>query len=76
MSAMIERVARAVADAFMEDYDEAPNLYDAMAEAAIAAMREFKMVVRHDGEVVHELRGAPDDIWKAMIDAALDKAAA
>lgn len=37
---MVERVARAIADAFMEDYEEATNLYDAMAEAAILAMAQ------------------------------------
>lgn len=37
---MRERVARAIADANMEDFDELPELHLAMADAAIKAMRE------------------------------------
>lgn len=44
------------------------------ASAAIAAMRECELVVRDDeGHVVHELRGAPNDIWQHMITAALSQ---
>lgn len=44
-----------------------------LAKAALEALREFKLVFRcpHDGGVVHELRGAPEDIWQAMIDQAI-----
>jgi hypothetical protein len=43
-----------------------------IARAAVRAMRSFNLVYRHDGEVVHELRGAPNDIWRAMLDGALN----
>jgi len=43
----------------------------AAARAAIQALRDQTCVYRHGGEVIHELRGAPDDIWKALLDAAL-----
>jgi hypothetical protein len=34
------RIARAIAEANMEDFEDAPNLHLAMADAALAAMRE------------------------------------
>ena len=34
-------------------------------------MRSQTLVYRDNGHVVHEMRGAPDDIWKALLDAAL-----
>jgi hypothetical protein len=70
MTEMIERVARAIADAFMEDYSEAPNLYDEMAEAAIAAMREPTEAMIEAGRWPAEDDG-PAACWQAMIGAAL-----
>jgi hypothetical protein len=81
MSEMIERVAAAMWVA-RGDYPKTateikmiwpavrPEL-EAMARAAIEAMRDMTPVVRENGEVVHELRGAPADIWSTMMDAAL-----
>jgi len=41
------------------------------ARAVIRAMAEMVPIVRdHEGMAVHELRGAPADIWRVMIDAA------
>ena len=37
---MIERVARAIAEANMEDFEETPHLHEALAIAAIEAMGE------------------------------------
>jgi hypothetical protein len=80
---MVERAARA---AFFNDLDpfdqpKAAELWDMWhgpreqclkhARAAIEAMRAETCVFRQNGEVVHELRGAPDDIWKTLLDAAL-----
>lgn len=45
--------------------------YLAAARAAIEAMRSQTLVYRDNGHVVHEMRGAPDDIWKTLLDAAL-----
>jgi hypothetical protein len=69
---MIERVARAIADANMEDYGELKELHDALARAAIEAMRvpadamldaacELYLASDHDYRI----------IYQAMIDAAL-----
>lgn len=79
MSEMVERVARAI----YEDRNgpgatpwpsqrkphKAPYLRDAMA--AIGAMRSAEFAVRDDTGVIHELRGAPMDTWRYLIDAAL-----
>ncbi len=43
----------------------------ALARVAIEALRDTTLVYRDGGEVVHELRGAPDHIWKTLLDAAL-----
>ena len=85
---MVERVARAIweGDPYPGDrcaWDELPamnaeagdvqGLYRTLARAAIEAMRECDLVYRNEeGQVVHELRGPPNVIWKVMIDAVLD----
>ena len=71
---MVERVARAIADAEQEDFEGWADLYKARARAAIMALRDATLVYRDNGMVVHELRGAPDDIWKMLLDAALSDA--
>lgn len=42
------------------------------ARAALEAMRDFTPVVRCEDGVVHQLVGAPEDIWRTMIDAAIN----
>lgn len=42
------------------------------ARAAIEALMEHTLVYRDAGHVVHEMRGAPDDIWKTLLRAALE----
>ena len=73
MNVLVERVARAIAEADMKDFEAAPNLYEAKARAAIAAMREptkamTDAFLEHDeiGEPVGASKG-----WQLMIDAAL-----
>ena len=51
--------------------DEWRALYIARARVAIRAMMEHDLVYRVDGQVIHELRGTPNDIWKTMLAAAL-----
>jgi formylmethanofuran:tetrahydromethanopterin formyltransferase len=51
--------------------DKHPTL-DALARAAIAAMNDVEPIVRaSDGGIVHELRGAPRDLWLVLMAAAL-----
>lgn len=65
----IEQVARAIAEANMEDYEELKELHDALARAAIVAMRN----------PTREMIGAANrnnhprdiDTWHTMIDVAL-----
>lgn len=66
---MVERVARAMER--NSGIRAAPNWWLKQARAAIEAMRSQTLVYRDNGHVVHELRGAPDDIWKTLLDAAL-----
>ena len=40
-------------------------------QTVLKALRDQTCVYRQGREVVHELRGAPDDIWKTLLDAAL-----
>lgn len=61
MQTMIERVARAIAEANQEDYDAMPDLHTALARAAIAAMREPS-----DGDVIETI------VQAAMRDLASD----
>lgn len=83
---MVEIVARAMAIADGCDPDDPAYVrypgptyigvcwrdkYASKARAAITAMRETTLVYRQNGEVVHQLIGAPDDIWKTLLDAAL-----
>lgn len=49
-----------------------PDDAELLARVAIAAMRELIPTVRdHEGEPCHALYGAPDDVWRTFIDAAL-----
>lgn len=80
---MVERVAREI---FRNGWgervwdvasDEQHSIAYIQARAAIEAMRDYHPVVRqpdYEGgppEVVHILQGRPDDIWKALLAAAL-----
>ncbi len=75
----VQEVARAIEpetfelpsiNLYRQDYDRAY----ARARRAIAAMRDMVPVVRdQNGQMVHEIRGAPRDVWRAMIDAALQE---
>jgi hypothetical protein len=84
MSDMVESVARAIwlvgedwdtkaSFGAMPDYGQ--DFWRDRARAAVGAMRNHTLVYRENGQVVHELRGAPDDIWKTLIDAALEEPA-
>jgi hypothetical protein len=75
---MIERVARALCR--LDGHPENATMdgkplwrdYEREARAAIGAMRSAAPVVRdRAGNVIHELRGAPEDIWAMLIDGAL-----
>jgi hypothetical protein len=67
---VIERLRREWGMSFRYDGD----LPGFIGRAAIEAMREVAPVVRDaDGHVIHELRGAPEDIWHLLIDAALNQ---
>ena len=70
------RVGRCVGTVsfFPHDFEGWADLYKARARAAIMALRDATLVYRDNGMVVHELRGAPDDIWKMLLDAALSDA--
>ena len=81
MSGLVERVASAIEMVSlkyalrrfegMADSDPGQGIWEEFARAAIEAMRSQTLVYRDNGHVVHEMRGAPDDIWKALLDAAL-----
>lgn len=81
MSEMVERVAGAIYDA-AGDCDQEMNLAAAraLARAAIAAMREPTEAMKAAGGFAYMERGGmnardgSDDIWRAMIDAALKQA--
>lgn len=76
---MVERVARAIFDKVVgpnvwgsKHYADQQKVSYISARAALEAMRECDLVYRNDeGQIVHELRGPPNVIWKTMIDAAL-----
>lgn len=74
---MVERVARVIADANMEDFEETPALHMELARAAIAAMREPTTAMQNAGwREIDAQRFATEDtevapIYRAMIDAAL-----
>jgi hypothetical protein len=88
---VIEKVARAIAaDLGNQDWGEPFKLKDdltlsyidqgetdfaSLARAALEALREHKLEVRDEGGVVHQLVGAPDDIWKTLLTAALNEPA-
>ena len=72
MSEMVERVRKAIeAHCYEVGFQLKPDAGNRLARAAIEAMRSQTLVYRDNGHVVHEMRGAPDDIWKALLDAAL-----
>ena len=74
MSEMVERVGEALRVKLIEWYAGAISFEDGgpmLARAAIEAMRSQTLVYLDNGKVVHEMRGAPHDIWKTLLDAAL-----
>lgn len=70
MSEFFERVVYAMLEA---EADLDPMSARTALIAALEALREFRPVFRcpHDGGLIHELRGSPEDIWQAMIDQAI-----
>jgi hypothetical protein len=42
-----------------------------IARRLVETIRDLKVIYREDGQVVHTLIGAPDDIWKTILDGAL-----
>jgi hypothetical protein len=74
MNEMIERVARAIADADMEDFMEDAERYIARARAAIAAIREHEfgsMILSTDAGPAVTISGeAPTLIFRALLDGA------
>lgn len=76
---ILECVAKALYDAnhFVREWEDERTArlwhahYRAQALAAIGAMRSCTLIYRENGDVVHEMRGAPDDIWKSLLDAAI-----
>ena len=68
---MVERVGRAIANADMEDYMEFFQRYDAMARAAIEALREPTEAMVKSGSAIHCQEYEAPIIWQDMIDAAL-----
>lgn len=82
MSDMVERVARAMVTRVARDAGLAPvtlklhedhywHEWEDDARAAVEALRDHAPVLRDEAGVIHELRGAPEDIWRLLIDAAL-----
>jgi hypothetical protein len=69
---MNERAAiRVVAEAIGDD-DERWEMWEPEARAALEALRRLEIVYRNeDGDVVHELRGEPTAIWRALLDGML-----
>ena len=73
---MIERVARAIAEANMEDFDETPFLHEAMAIAAIEAMGEPTDEMIEAGVTADwgkTLGSRATGTYRAMIHAALNE---
>ncbi|MGV0879499.1 hypothetical protein V6767_20400 [Martelella sp. FLE1502] len=90
MTGMIERVARAIAGKMHEDgdygmtgndaYERRPEEFNALARAAIEAMREPTPAMCEAGETGLAANGVDDvnetdapECWKAMITAALQE---
>jgi hypothetical protein len=44
---------------------------DAAIRTVLERLREHKLVMREGGMVIHEVRGEPNDVWQAMLDAAV-----
>ena len=75
MTDMVERVARAIYAAECWD-TAAPGFYQHAARAAIEAMREPTLEMRHAGRRVKSswlVEQEEVEIWQAMIDAAVEK---
>jgi hypothetical protein len=76
---ILERAARAAADADQEDYDEAPLLFREIARAVLQAIREPSEALIQAGDLailaLGETRGlgiyGSEECWRAMIDAAI-----
>jgi len=74
---MLEKVARALCRENCLGEPDAAFLdanwpkWTSPARAAIEAMRSVDVVMRDGPGVVHEIRGAPNEVWKAIFDAAL-----
>ncbi len=73
---MREAVARAIADAGGFDWESefvrvvATKYADAAIRTVLERLRESKLIMREGGMIIHEVRGAPNDVWQAMLDAA------
>ena len=78
---MVERVGRAIAEANGHDYELYPKLSEALARAALRALREpTEAMVRANGTSQFEegRRWLDEDAritWQAMVDAALSEGA-
>jgi hypothetical protein len=71
MTEMIERVARRLTATLRHHGVEMhPDDIRGLAYDALAEMRSHTLVYRQDGEMVHEMRGEPDAIWKTLLAAA------
>ncbi|MBS7542562.1 hypothetical protein [Ancylobacter oerskovii] len=74
---MIERVARAIAGANMEDFDETPNLHMELARAAVEALREvddgfFKRVTDLVRDGRYEVFGESYPVFRNFMRGAVD----
>ena len=67
---MVERVVKAINDAMLQHGDYKP---DELARAAIAAMREPTEDMVAAADLRDSLCTPYDELWKAMIDAALEE---
>ena len=84
MGEMVERVARAIAEAHEEEWgrldDLSRDVYRVEARAAIAAMREPTVAMDGAGYDASDLSWKQDpgavrhiEVWEAMIDAAIGR---
>lgn len=64
----------AVASEYAVEAEEARGYADAAIRTVLERLRERELVMREDGMVIHEVRGAPNDVWQAMLDAAAREA--
>jgi hypothetical protein len=79
---MIERVAKAMADAVAMNYDHNEAIFKLYARTAIAAMREPTGAMAIDGSntkvrvwdtAKETFLDDPQPVWRAMIDAAMER---